>query len=165
MGTRSRRLLLAVLAVSVSACGSATQSGSSAGYSLPPGRNSASGIVLSGNQLREHNGTLLTFLYSRVSGMVIDRSGGPCPDIQIRGKRSIVGSNSPIVYVDGTRTANSCVLDMIHTNDVGRVEIYPMGVANQPGYEAHPNGLILVFLRNGPDATEPNDLRRVVMRD
>lgn len=163
MGTRSRSLLIALSAVTVSACGAGPHSASTAGIAPVQGRNSASGIILSGPALREHNGTLLTFLYSRVSGMVVERNG-PCPDVQLRGRRSYVGSNSPIVYVDGTRTANSCALDMLYTADLSRVEVYPMGVPNKPGYEAHPNGLILVFLRNGPDADE-NDLRRVVMRD
>lgn len=165
MDTRSRFLLVALSAVTVSACGSAPQSGSTAGISPVHGGNSASGIVLSGPALQEHNGSLLTFLYTRVSGMVIDNDG-PCPEVRMRGQRSLVGSNSPVVYVDGARTANSCVLDMLYTADLLRVEVYPMGVVNRPGYEANPNGLILVFLRDGPSWTEPeSDLRRVAMRD
>jgi len=163
MDSPSRFLLLALSAVTVSACGAGANAPSPAGISPVQGRNSASGIVLQGPALREHNGTLLSFLYSRVSGMSVSRTG-PCPDVRIRGQRSMFGSNSPIVYIDGTRTASSCVLDMLLTTDLSRVEVYPMGVANKPGYEAHPNGLILVFLRNGPDGAE-NDLRRVVMRD
>jgi hypothetical protein len=164
MGTRSRFLALALSALAVSACGSGPQSGSTATLSPIQGRNTASGIVLSGPALREHNGSLLNFLYMRVSGMSVDRTG-PCPDVRMRGQRSLFGSNSPIVYVDGARTANSCVLDMLHTTELSRVEVYPMGVSNRPGYEAHPNGLILVFMRNGPDGADDNDLRRVVMRD
>ena len=163
MGTRSRFLLLALSAVTVSACGSAPQDSPGAGIAPVQGRNSATGIILSGPALREHNGTLLSFLASRVSSITVDRSG-PCPDLRIRGQRSMFGSNSPVVYIDGTRTASSCVLDMLLTSDLSRIEVYPMGLANKPGYKAHPNGLILVFLRNGPDAAE-NDLRRVVMRD
>ena len=165
MGARSRFLVLALSAVAVGACGSAaTGSGSAGGISPVTGRNSATGIVLSGEALRQHNGTLLNFLYSRISGLSVERTG-PCPDVRMRGQRSLFGSNSPIVYIDGTRTANSCVLDMLHTADLSRVEVYPMGVANQPGYEANPNGLILVFLRNGPTDFVENDSRRVVMRD
>ena len=163
MGTRSRFLLLALSAVTVSACGSAPQGSPGTGIAPVQGRNSATGIILSGPALREHNGTLLSFLASRVSSITVDRSG-PCPDLRMRGQRSIFGSNSPVVYIDGTRTASSCVLDMLLTSDLSRIEVYPMGLANKPGYKAHPNGLILVFLRNGPDADE-NDLRRVVMRD
>jgi len=105
------------------------------------------------------------FLYTRVAGMVVENDG-PCPELRMRGQRSLVGSNSPIVYVDGARTVNTCVLDMLHTTDLRRVEVYPMGVVNRPGYEANPNGLILVFLRDGPSWNEPeNEVRRVAMRD
>ena len=93
--------------------------------------------------------TLLDFLYTRISGMVVDYGSRPCPSIQLRGRKSLFGSNSPVVYVDGVRTANSCVLDMLYTWDISRVEVYPMGVSNRPGYEAHPNGLILVFIHDG----------------
>jgi hypothetical protein len=106
--------------------------------------------VLSGPSLRDHGGTLLAYLYGRVSGMQVDYSSVPCPSIQIRGRKSLYGSTDPVVYVDGARTANSCVLEQLLTRDLQRVEVYPMGVANRPGYEAHPNGLILVFLLDGP---------------
>ena len=35
---------------------------------------------------------------------------------------------------------------MVSTWDISRVEVYPMGVSHRPGYEAHSNGLILVFV-------------------
>jgi hypothetical protein len=38
---------------------------------------------------------------------------------------------------------------MLSTRDISRVEVFPMGVPNRPGYVAHPNGLILVFVHNG----------------
>jgi hypothetical protein len=106
--------------------------------------------------LAEHGGTLLSFLHSRISGMEVDFRAQPCPRVQLRGRKSLVGSNDPIVYVDGNRTANSCILEMLHTSDLSRVEVYPMGVSNRPGYEAHPNGLILVFVLDGsrPDGRD-----------
>ena len=166
MASRSRFLLIALSAVAVSACGSAPKSGSTSGISPVQGRNSASGIVLQGPALQEHNGTLLAFLSSRVSGMTVEQGPGNCPEVHLRGKKSIFGSSTPLVYVDGARTVSVCVLDMLQTNNVSRVEIYPMGIANKPGYEAHPNGLILVFLRSGPsDFVENENQRRVVMRD
>jgi hypothetical protein len=113
------------------------------------GNHGATGTVLGGRDLYEHGGTLLAFLYARVSGMVVDFSQQPCPRVQLRGRKSLIGSTDPIVYVDGARTANSCVLEMLSTRDLSRVEIYPMGVSHRPGYEAHPNGLILVFVRDG----------------
>ena len=95
---------------------------------------------------------MLRYLYARIPGMQVDYSSPVCPRVHIRGRKSLIGSSDPIVYVDGARTANSCVLDDLHTRDLSRVEVYPMGVSNRPGYEAHPNGLILVFLRNGTES-------------
>jgi hypothetical protein len=128
------------------------------GVSALPGDNTTSGVVLSGPDLYEHGGTLLAFLYGRVSGMAVDYTSIPCPSVQLRGRKSFFGSSDPIVYVDGARTANSCVLEMLHTRDLTRVEVYPMGVSNRPGYEAHPNGLILVFVRNRPGNPEDHSL-------
>lgn len=164
MGTRSAALILAVAVLSVSACGVGPHSGSTAGFSSLSGKNNAAGYVLSGPNLREHGGSLLSFLFGRVSGMDVDYSTYPCPSIQIRGRKSLVGSSDPIVYVDGARTANSCILEDLHTRDLSRVEVYPMGVANRPGYESHPNGLILVFIRNGP-RDEFREVDRVVTLD
>jgi hypothetical protein len=165
MSARASTSLLAVLVLlSASACGPAQERGRVAGVSPLPGENHTSGYVLSGRSLNEHNGSLLDYLFGRVSGMQVDHGSYPCPEVQLRSRKSILGSTDPAVYVDGTRTANACIREELYTRDIGRVEVYPQGVANRPGYKAHPNGLILVFLRNGPAAVEGNDLRRVVMR-
>lgn len=126
---------------------------------LAPGNHGANGVVLAGAALEDHGGTLLSFLFMRMSGMTVDRSTYPCPSIQLRGRKSLFGSNSPIIYVDGVRTANSCVLEMLNTRDLTRVEVYPMGVSLRPGYEAHPNGLILVFVKDG---SEPRASQRTL---
>ena len=112
--------------------------------------------MLSGPDLREHRGSLLAFLYGRISGMVVDFRAQPCPSVELRGRKSIFGSNSPLVYVDGVRTANSCILEMLSTDDLSRVEVYPMGVTHRPGYDGSPNGLILVFVRDGSDGVPGN---------
>jgi hypothetical protein len=127
--------------------------------SPPPGNNSTSGVVLSGPSLNEHGGSLLAFLFGRVSGLAVDYSTYPCPSIQLRCRKSQYGSNDPIVYVDGARAVNSCVLEMLLSRDISRVEVYPMGVSNRPGYEAHPNGLILVFLMSGPTYDQREERR------
>ena len=157
---RSPWALGVILAVLTAACGGGSYSPATSGVLAPEGR-SVSGVVLSGPDLAEHGGTLLNFLYSRISGMVVDYASQPCPSVQIRGRKSMFGSSDPVVYVDGARTANSCVLEMLHTRDLSRVEVYPMGVSNRPGYEAHPNGLILVFMHDGPlgDPAAPREVR------
>ena len=106
-------------------------------------------MVFSGPELNGHRGTLLAFLYTRISGMVVDYGSQPCPNVELRGRKSLSGSSSPLVYVDGTRTANSCILEMLSTWDISRVEVYPMGVSHRPGYQTHANGLILVFVQDG----------------
>lgn len=154
MLTPARAVYLALaLMVPVSACGGGPNpfrgvAEPSPAASVAP--RGTSGIVLTGPDLYEHGGTLLAYLYSRISGMVVDYAQQPCPSVQIRGRKSLVGSSDAVVYVDGTRTVNSCVLEMLQTKDLSRVEVYPMGVPNRPGYEAHPNGLILVFVRDRP---------------
>lgn len=155
MLSHARFSLLALTAVAVTACGAPRQrSDVTAGQAPLPGNNTTGGLVLTGPDLYEHGGTLLAFLYGRVSGMVVDYSPGqPCPSVQIRGRKSLIGPSDPVVYVDGARTANSCVLEMLDTRDLTRVEVYPMGVTNRPGYESHPNGLILVFQRDGSELT------------
>jgi hypothetical protein len=140
-------------------CGAGQYTPVSDDATLPPGNHGANGIVLAGAALDDHGGTLLSFLFMRMSGMTVDRSTYPCPSIQLRGRKSLFGSNSPVIYVDGVRTANSCVLEMLNTRDLTRVEVYPMGVSLRPGYEAHPNGLILVFVKDG---SEPRESQQAV---
>ncbi len=138
-----------LLLVPVFSCVGPQQSRSVAGVSPPPGNNGGSRRVFSGPELREHGGTLLAFLYPRISGMVVDYRQQPCPSVQLRGRKSLYGSSDPVVYVDGARTADTCVLDMLSTWNIHRVEVYPMGVSHRLGYQAHPNGLILVFVHDG----------------
>ena len=114
-----------------------------------PGDNATAGVVLSGPDLQQHDGTLLAFLTSRVAGLSVDEGGFPCPRMDLRGRKSLVGPSDPGIYVDGTRAANTCVLEMMTTRAVKRVEVYPMGVTSRPGYRNHPNGLILIFLDDG----------------
>ncbi len=151
MQASARTTVLALLTVAATACASGPISESSAGVGPLPGNNHTGGMVLSGPDLYEHNGSLLRYLYARVPGMTVDYGSPVCPKVYIRSRKSLMGSNDPIVYVDGARTANSCVLEDLYTRDISRVEVYPMGVTNRPGYEHHPNGLILVFVRNGPE--------------
>lgn len=147
----ARISLLALFTVAATACGTAPVAETSAGIGNLRGDNVTSGTVLEGPDLYNHNGPLLRYLYNRVPGMSVDYQAPVCPRVHIRGRKSLMGSSDPVVYVDGARTSNSCVLQDLHTRDISRVEVYPMGVSNRPGYEAHPNGLILVFIRNGTE--------------
>jgi hypothetical protein len=90
---------------------------------------------------------LLDAMRGRVRGMMIQESPTGCPRIFFRGVRSLQGENSPLVYVGGARATNTCVLTTLSTAEVERVETYSSGVAPRPPYQAHPNGLIIVYLQ------------------
>jgi hypothetical protein len=108
-------------------------------------------IVLDGNELDARTTNLLSVLRRRIAGMQVSYSpsAGACPDVVLRSRKSIFGDNSPIVYVDGARAANTCVLDQLQPSDVSRIEVYLQGITPRSGYESHANGLILVFMRTG----------------
>jgi len=114
-------------------------------------RNTGSAIVLAGDEFRGRGQTLLRLMDERVSGMSVNY-GGPCPSIQIRGKKSLFGSNHPLIYVDGARALNTCVLDDMSPDPVERVEVYPTGVSHRQGYDTSRNGLILVFVLDGTES-------------
>src|SRR2546430_2569582 len=70
-----------------------------------------------------------------------------CPILELRGKDSVTGSSNPDVYVDGTRTVDTCPLVTIQAMDAHRIEVYPLGVTSRPGYSSSGHGLILIFLQ------------------
>lgn len=76
-----------------------------------------------------------------------------CPNLELRGKDSVKGSSNPEVYVDGTRTADTCPLVNLQAMQADRVEVYPMGVTSRTGYPSSGHGMILIFLqRAGSDS-------------
>jgi hypothetical protein len=134
------------LALLVTGCASMVEGGSSSAAST----RSGGAFVLEGEQLWERNTDLLTVL-SRMSGVQIRRND-PCPSITMRGAKTYMGSLDPHIYVNGTQAGNTCLLEMMRTDDVERIEVHPSGVSNRPEYAPSPNGLILIFLRSGhPD--------------
>ena len=70
-----------------------------------------------------------------------------CPNVELRGKDSVEGSSNPDVYVDGTRTVDTCPLVTLRAAEAGRVEVYPLGVTSRAGYPSSGHGLILIFLQ------------------
>jgi outer membrane receptor protein involved in Fe transport len=107
-------------------------------------RAAQGGTVLSSAQLGSGS-DVLDALESRIATMRVDRANSRCPRISLRGVRSLLGSTDPTVYVNGTRMANTCVLNSIRPADVRRVEVYP-GVTGRPEYRPSPNGMVLIFL-------------------
>lgn len=103
--------------------------------------------TISAEELRASSVHLLDAMRGRFRGMIVREDGEACPRITFRGVRSLKGENSPAVYVDGARAADTCILTTLSTRDVERIEAYSSGIAPRPPYQAHPNGLILVFLQ------------------
>lgn len=109
-------------------------------------RRTSNATVLEAAEIHQRGGNLLSALRQRMHSMQVQYTEG-CPNVTLRGQKSVLGSSSPRVYVNGQPAMDTCILDLIRADDVERVEVYPMGVAPRPGYLSHPNGLILVFTR------------------
>jgi hypothetical protein len=77
-----------------------------------------------------------------------------CPMLELRGRDSMEGSNDPDVYVDGTRTNDTCPLVTIQAVSTERVEVYPLGMTSRPGYPSSGHGLILIFLARADTASD-----------
>jgi hypothetical protein len=131
-------------------CASAPAPGSDTQGDATTAVRGGSAIVVEGEDIQGRGQTLLRLLDERVSGMSVTYNG-PCPSIVIRGRKSLFGSNDPLIYVDGARALNTCVLDDLSTDVVKRIEVYPSGVAQKPGYDSSRNGLILVFVLDGTE--------------
>jgi len=93
---------------------------------------------------------VLDLLRYRVPGMKVSPTND-CPEVILRGKSTFVTNSSAAIYVDGERAVNTCILSMLSTFHVARVEVYPGGVPPR-GYLADPYGVILIFSMKG---TEP----------
>jgi hypothetical protein len=121
------------------------------GRTAPEQQGSLSSYVVDEDDLeRSGSSSLLNAIASRVRSMSIMRPQGECPEITLRGSTTLVRRTSPpVVYVDGARAINTCILEQLTPNDVSRVEIYPLGMTRRPGYPTQPGGLILVFMRDG----------------
>jgi hypothetical protein len=114
---------------------------------LPP--TTAGSVILSGEALSADPGQTVLDAIRRampqlhVSGYSLNH----CPIVQLRGNDSVVGSSDPDVYVDGTRSVDTCPLVTLQATAAGRVEIYPLGVTPRAGYPSSGHGLILIFLQ------------------
>lgn len=146
--TRSARSGVSTLALlipiaALSACGFTLGSTDDATV-----RSNGGGTVVSGPALLDGHGSVLESLRGKVPGLNIRNDGDPCPRITLRNDAAHRAQVTPLVYVDGTRTMDTCILESLRSRDVEMVEVYPTGVTKRPGYLAHPHGLILVFLRS-----------------
>ena len=104
--------------------------------------------VVTAQELHASNGSVLRAIMGKVPNMKVNFVGlDRCPAVTLRRAKEIHGNNFPLVYLDGTRANNTCILESVPAYDLDRVEIYPMGFTTRPGYATHPQGLILLFSR------------------
>ena len=145
MSIRPQRFALLLLLPCVGACASVSPFG---GAARPGGgistRNGAT--ILSGVALTNSRGSVLAAMQGNVPNLRVRMRPQGCPEINLRNQAPYGGPVSPIVYVDGARAIDTCILESLRTQDVELVEIYPMGFTSRPGYATHVHGLILVFL-------------------
>lgn len=102
--------------------------------------------VLTVEELAAAQRPLLDLLRQRLPGLEV-RPTIECPEVILRGRSTIMTPSSPMVYVNGTRATNTCILEEINTADLSRVEVYPGGVPPRAGYRSYPYGVILIFTR------------------
>lgn len=106
------------------------------------------GVVLMGPALLDGPGSLLATITGKVPNFRVQRHEGQCPEISLRNHVTFRSFVNPHVYVDGTRSTDTCILESLQGGDVDRVEVYPQGFTHRPGYGTHAHGLILVFMRS-----------------
>jgi len=119
---------------------------------------SANVLVLRPAQLeQQQGGSVLDAMRENLPGISIagNADAGGCPAVGIRGPDTAPGLTDPKVYVDGTATSGTCVLESLAAEDVSRVEVYPLGFTTRPGYATNANGLILIFTKRATDGEQP----------
>jgi len=116
------------------------------GKPLPP--TTAGAVIITGQALSADPGRTVLDAIKRAMPQlrVSDWSRNHCPTVQLRGKDSVTGSSDPDVYVDGTRTGDTCPLVTLQATETRRIEVYPLGVTSRPGYPSSGHGLILIFV-------------------
>lgn len=147
MFSRAQRLAFPALVLMLGGCASLQSEGRPARYDSGI-RNEAGATIISGAILHESRGTILDAVRGRVPGMRVFAIRSGCPQVSLRSHVATPGAANPLVYLDGTRTFGTCLLDQIRAENIASVEIYPMGVTRRPGYSTHAHGLILVFRRS-----------------
>lgn len=110
-------------------------------------RGQPGSTVLTGQALLDGSGSILEALRGKVPGLRIRDDVGPCPRVTLRNEATYQTLVNMLVYVDGARASDTCILESLRSRDTERVEVYPTGVTPRPGYDMHAHGLILVFLR------------------
>lgn len=122
----------------------------------PLSPTTAGGVILSGEALSADPGrTVLDVIRRAMPQLRITGFSevNRCPRLELRGRDSMTGSSDPEVYVDGTRTADTCPLVTLQATDTRLIEVSPLGITSRPGYPSTGHGLILIFLQRSDSAS------------
>jgi hypothetical protein len=136
----ARRFVLLSVLLAAGCAGAARRSDGTTGAGV------GNAIVIDDESIDSSRGSLLTIMQDHVTGMSVNRDL-ECPRIVLRGGMGRSQAAAPVVYVDGQRFSDTCVLDSLNLEAIGSVEIYPSGVTTRPGYFSNSGGLILVFTK------------------
>lgn len=110
-------------------------------------------IVVGDESFRSAGGSVISVLQTHVRGMSVAQTDN-CPHIVLRAGAGRSQVAEALVYLDGQRMSDTCILDGLNLESISRVEVYPGGVTQRPGYRSNAGGLILVFTKNGLEATK-----------
>lgn len=114
--------------------------------SADAGGNTGNAYVIERAELVSDDRTVLAVMVGRIPNMRVERTGR-CPRIAFRGAVIEAEVSNPLVYIDGTRATDTCVLDGLSASDMRLVEVYPTGRTTRAGYATSAHGLILLFSR------------------
>src|SRR5881396_2129589 len=126
------------------------------GKPLPP--TTAGSVIITGEALSADPGRTVLDAIRRAMPQLHISGWSPytrCPVVELRGKDSVAGSSNPDVYVDGTRTVDTCPLVTLQAMEARRIEVYPLGITPRPGYPSSSHGLILIFVQRA-DSSRSN---------
>ncbi len=121
------------------------------GDSFEPPTGIGNAVVIPDDEFNSNRGSLISVLRDNIRGMSVSRENA-CPHIVLRGGIGRSQAAEALVYVDGQRFSDTCILDSINIESIAWAEVYPSGVTQRPGYTTNAGGLILFFMKNGEEA-------------
>jgi len=148
----ARSLTLAAALLLLAGCAPALSQGGSDGESEDRAESPPDGaLVVQSEAFSRSSGSVIRVLSRELTSMevVYRRTVSECPLISLRGPVTGTELSNPLVYVDGTRSSGTCMLNTLNSGEIDHVEVYPTGKTSRPGYVTHPHGLILVFMLGG----------------
>lgn len=100
-------------------------------------------------EIREGTGRLEDVLQSRVPGPDVQRLRDGTFSLRIRGARSLIGNNDPLILVDGMPLSASA-LSLIPPGSVGRIDVLKDAGSTGAYGSRGANGVILITTRRAP---------------